>query len=538
MSVRAASLWATLVLVVPVARLAAQGASDPVIDTVIVVSHNVFDPPDGTPRFVARLGNALHITTRPGVIRRLTLMGPGTPVDSARLVETARYLRELGVFRFVLLDTVRVGDRLALRVETGDGWSTSPQLNFASAAGSVTWSAAMVERNFLGAATFVSLAYGHTPDRRSLDMQFESPGLLFHHAPLLVAYSDLSDGRLGAWSYGRPFYRTDARWSLETEGEAASHRVLEFPHPRVRLPDGTIADTVVTDSMWRRTLALSLTGGMALHATERSYLRLWISAGWRREDFAPEATSPTGYSGFGTVGAGVDAGHVRYAVFEHLNGFARREDVDLSSAVRVGVWAAPRAWGYPADRAGLGPEVKGQVGARWRSGLVLLRGEVHGVAGAAGLDSGLARGTLDVASLALPRQALLLHLEGGALRRPKFGQAFDPWSTQNGPRGFGAHAFTGTRLVYAMVEDRVLVADQLWGLVGLGVAPYLEYGGAWYPERGEATRLGGDAGLAFRLGSPRSVRGDVAELDVSWRWGDGFTGSPWALTFRRSFALK
>lgn len=514
-----------LALLAPAARLAAQRPADPVIDTVIVVSRNVFDPPDGTPRFVARLGNALHITTRPGVIRRLMLMGPGTALDSARMVETERALRELGVFRSVRLDTVRAGDRLALRVETGDGWSTSPQLNFASVAGSITWSAAMVERNFLGTATFVSLAYGHTPDRRSADLQFASPGLLFHHAPLLVAYSNLSDGRLGAWSYGLPFYRTDARWSLVTDGQAASHRVLEF------------RDGVRSDSAERRALAFTLTGGVALRATERSYVRLWAAAGWRREDFAPETTAAIAYSGFGTLGIGIAAARTRYAVFEHLNGFGRREDVDLSSAVRLGVWAAPRAWGYPAGRAGLGPEMQGQVGARWGSGLALLRGELHGVVGSAGVDSGFARASLDVASLGLPRQALLLHLEASALRRPKFGEVFDPWSTQNGPRGFGAHAFTGTRLVYAMLENRVLVADHLWGLVGLGVAPYLEYGGAWYAEF-EAARLGGDAGLALRMGSPRSVRGDVAELDVSWRWGDGFTGSPWALTFRKSFILK
>jgi hypothetical protein len=145
--------------------------------------------------------------------------------------------------------------------------------------------------------------------------------------------------------------------------------------------------------------------------------------------------------------------------------------------------------------------------------------------------------TLDVASLALSGQALLLHLEGGAQRRPKPGAVFDPWSTQNGPRGFGAHVFTGTRLVYAMLEDRVAVADQVWGVLGVGVAPYIEYGGAWHAGI-EPARLGGNAGVALRLGSPRSVRGDVAEIDVSWRWSKGFSTSPWALTFRRSFTLK
>ncbi len=516
--------------------LAAQAGNrpDPRLDTVIVVSHNVFDPPDGTPRLVAKVGNALHITTQPAVIRRLLLVGPGSTLDSARLVESERALRELGVFRSVRLDTLRVDGRLALRVETADGWSTSPQLNFSSSAGSTTWSAAMVERNFLGLATLVSASYGVTPDRNSFDLQFDSPGLLFRHAPLLTEYSNLSDGRAGAWSYGLPFYRTDARWSLVTTGNAASQRVLDFHHPFQQFPD-----SVVVDSAERRTLAFGLLGGMAVHATSRSYVRLWAGAAWRREDFVPKTTPlpPLPYSAFTTVGVGVDAAQVRFGVFEHLNGFARQEDVDLSSTVSLGLWAAPRAWGYGGDHAGLGPSVSGQVATRWPKGLALLRADAHGVYGRAGLDSGQAHATLDVASLAISRQAILLHLEGGAMAGQRPGTAFDPWATLNGPRGFGAHVFTGTRLVYAMLEDRILVADQLWGVLGVGVAPYLEYGGAWYAGM-EPSRLGGDAGLAMRLGSPRSVRGDVAEFAVSYRYRRFAGQGPWALTVRQSFALK
>lgn len=508
--------------------LAAQAGprSDPRIDTVIVVSRNVFDPPDGTPRIVARVGNALHITTRPAVIRRLLLVGVGSPLDSARLVESERALRELGVFRRVALDTLRIDGRLALRVETADGWSTSPQLNFSSTAGSTTWSAAMVERNFLGLATLVSASYGVTPDRHSLDLQFASPGLVFRHAPLLAAYSHLSDGDAGVWSYGLPFYRTDARWALVTSGEAATQRTLDF------------RDGVVSDSAVRHALVFGLTGGVALRATSREYLRLWAGAVWRREDYVPRTTPATRapYSAFGTVGLGIDAARVRFGVYEHLNGFARQEDVDLSSTLSLGVWAAPRAWGYAGDRAGVGPVVSGQLAARWRTGLALVRADAHGVYGQSGLDSGQTHASVDVASLALSRQALLLHVEGGAMQGQRPGTTFDPWATLNGPRGFGAHAFTGTRLVYAMLEDRILVADQLWGVVGVGVAPYVEYGGAWYGGQ-ESARLGGDAGLALRLGSPRSVRGDVAEFAVSYRYRR-FAGGPWALTVRKSFALK
>ena len=141
-------------------------------------------------------------------------------------------------------------------------------------------------------------------------------------------------------------------------------------------------------------------------------------------------------------------------------------------------------------------------------GFSLLRLDSHGVVTSAGLDSGLVHASLDVVSIGLARQALLLHLEGGALRNPVFGEAFDPWVTQNGPRGFGAHVFTGTRLVYAVLEDRVLLSDALFGVLGVGAAPYVEYGGAGTRARraaGGRSRHGAAARLAA-LGAGRRRR--------------------------------
>src|SRR5256712_3129327 len=90
-------------------RLSAQ-----VIDTVVVVNRNVFDlEADGAaPGFLARLANALHVRTRPRVIRRALLVNPGDPYDSARVAESERALRGLFVFSRVRLDTVRIRGRL------------------------------------------------------------------------------------------------------------------------------------------------------------------------------------------------------------------------------------------------------------------------------------------------------------------------------------------------------------------------------------------------------------------------------------------
>ena len=142
-----------------------------------------------------------------------------------------------------------------------------------------------------------------------------------------------------------------------------------------------------------------------------------------------------------------------------------------------------------------------------------------------------------MASQNLPRQTTILHLEGGAIRGAKPGGEFDLWRDQNGPRVFGAHAFTGTRMVWLAFENRILVADDVWGLLGVGVAPFFDYGGAWYAD--ERARLGGDVGLALRLGPTRAVHGSVTEFAVGYRFGDGVApGKRWALTIREGIGFR
>src|SRR5437667_95129 len=373
----------------PPVRLSAQ-----TIDTIVVVNHNIFDLSNDAPGLLARLANALHVTTRAGVIRRTLFVNPGDRYDSARVAESERALRALYVFSRVRLDTTRIAGRLALRV--------------------------------------------------------------------------------------------------------------------------------------------GVSAGLALQATSRGFVRLWASGEWRREDFGPESTFVFPRSTFGAVGAGVDVGHVRFNVLERFNSYARREDVDLSQLLHVGVWAAPRAWGYPSERAGVGPELSGQVSALWRGGFAVLRGGANGVYTAAGLDTARVTGSFTVASQNLRRQTLILHLEGGALRRPKPGAEFDLWVLEKGPRVFGIHQFTGTRMLWLALEDRILVRDELWGLVGLGIAPFFDYGGAWW-YGDEPTRLGGDVGLALRMGPTRAVHGDVGEIALGYRFGRGFGG--WAVAVRKGVAF-
>jgi hypothetical protein len=386
---------------------------------------------------------------------------------------------------------------------TADGWSSKPQVSYSTAGGDQTWEVAFVEGNFLGTASQLALAYGQTPDRRKLELVYVNPHFLARRASLFLRTGDFSDGRRTSWQFGVPFYQTAARWAFETYGESADERVLVF------------RDGVLASSPQRRALRAGIAAGVAPHATSRDHVRLLFGAEWRREDFAPETTTVFPRSTFVTGRVGVEVGHVRFRVLEHVNSYGRREDVDLSQLLRVGA----------VVESGLGFEARAQVSAVWRRGFVVLRGDANGLG-----DSTRARAGLTVVSQNLPAQTLVAHVEGGALHRPKPGAEFDLWVDQRGPRLFGAHAFTGTRMAWLALEDRILVADNVWGLMAIGVAPFVDYGGAWYDD--EPARLEADAGVALRFGPTRSVRGEAAEIAVGYRFGSG-----WGIALRKGFVF-
>ena len=482
----------------------------PRIDTIVVENRNVFEGNDGAPDWFARLANKLHVKTRPSVIRRRLLLDRGDRFDLARMEESERALRSLGVFRQARVDTVtRADGRLALRAFTADGWSTQPQASFPSVAGQQTWSVGIVERNFLGTATELALIYGQDPDRTRLDFEFLNQHFFGRRTLLGVRYAALSDGKRGAWRFGLPFHETAAPHAVETYGEVAHERVLRF------------RDGALLDSSQHYLTRVGLTGGVSIGAatTTRRYSRLWGGWEWRREDFAASDTAQTPYSTFTTVRAGIELGVVRFRILEHFNSYARREDVDLSPVLRAGI----------VMQSGVGYEFRGQTSAVWKRGFAVLRVDANG------LDTTRTRAQVTVVSQNAPRHTLIAHAEGGIVTGPKPGAEFDPWVEQRGPRLFGLHAFTGTRMTWFVLEDRILLLDELMGVFALGAAPFVEYGGAWYDD--QPPRQGGDAGVSLRFGPTRAVRGEAAELAVGYRFGDGASGKRWGVTLRKGFSF-
>ncbi|HEY3011447.1 MAG TPA: POTRA domain-containing protein [Gemmatimonadales bacterium] len=492
-----------------------------VIQWVQISRRDIFDPNERS--WFARIANRLHFQTRAPVIRREVLLRPGEPYDSALVAESERNLRALGIFRRVQIDSVRTDSGLVLRVLTKDGWSTQLDWRFRSTGGEVAFTLGVVETNLLGTASTAAIRYRKDPDRSSVTLGFRRRRLFAGTVGLALQYENRSDGRGSALALERPFFAQTSPRAFRLEAEDHDERVLRF---REGLD-------VASDTLSRRFSLVRGSAAWALHAATSGYLRLGLAAQVRRDDTLRVGTGgPFPETVTGSVGPYLVWNRARFLVTRGYAGFAREEDVDIGTTLRMSMQLAPKLFGY--DRNGLGPEVSGRVGASLPGGFAYVDALADGVYTTAGLDSGSVQLGGTVVFQPGSRHVAILHVEGGWLKNPVPGEEFD-LGLGSGPRAFGSHAFTGDRSIFATAEYRYTVVDDLGGLMGLGLAGFVDHGGAWYA--GSPRRVGWDAGIGLRVGASRSSDTPALRFDLAHRFANDVEKAGWVLTVGKGFAF-
>jgi len=497
-------LAAALAVLLPSVSVAQQSPTDSstMVRAIEVRRLNVFAPSE-TRGFLPRMANKLHRTTRAAVVSRELLFKAGAPYDSAVVQETARNLRGLGIFRRVLVDSVRTDTGLVVKLTTADGWSTRIIANITSTGKNLVPVVGLADNNFLGTGTYVALRYRKHPDRSQIVATFQALRLLPDRVGITLQYEDLSDGRLSYASLFRPFYALSARASWGIAGDTRRIRILRFF-------DGS---DQARDSLQRRYSIGYGSVAVALRASSSGYLRVGLSGQARRDDYAAEARVDTlGHTVTGAFGAFLQWRRAHYLVSTGLQGFAREEDIDVGTAISAGVNLTARGLGYLED--GLVPALVVRAGFGRSDRFVQLYASSLGRFTAAGLDSGSVH--LAATSFVRPgsRQLAVLHAARGWQRRPAPGAEFD-LGLGLGPRAFRQHAFTGDRAFFTSAEYRYTLTDELLKLSALGLAGFVDYGGAWY--HGSRRRTGWDFGLGLRFGPTRINSVLNTRLDLAYR---------------------
>ena len=512
-----------LVALLGAARVVA--AQAPIVDSIAIVTDDIFAA-DESSNVLFDLANLLHVKTRTSIVRRELLFRAGEPYDADAVAETGRNLRALRIFRDVTIDSLRVNGRLVVRVHTSDGWSTSLNVGGGSTGNQFTWNLGLVESNLLGTATRVGVDYRKEVDRTAWRLSGTVPRLGASRVRLDGFYDALSDGSRWRANGGVPFRAYEDRMSVVVAADGGNHRRLVY------------RDGVLDQSWWYRADGVHAVGALAVRRSGTGYLRLGVGAQVRHHElvFQPDTSVPpavTPDSVFGAVGIVADWLVARYQVVRHFNGFGREEDLDLSTGLAGGLWAAPAAFGYGED--GIGFEAHARTGVPFGPNFMRLEARASGRLIAGGIDTATVVGTLTVGLRPLPRQSTVLYVRAGAEQRPVPSREFELGGRQGGPRAFQAYSFTGDRMLWGTLEHRWFITDDLFHLMGIGLASFVDWGGAWYHD--EAPRRGGDVGLGVRFGPSRASGLNVGRFDVAWRFGDGVGTDRWVLSFGNAYTF-
>ena len=192
------------------------------VGAIRLESHNIFSAPEisaarGLNRLLRRTMNALHVPTRPWVIRRELLLQRGERFDARLVAESERNLRALGILNRVAItptDTTSDG-RVDLVVRSHEAWTLSLGLSFALASsGDLRWNLALTERNFLGHGVFLQGVAGHDLDAHYGRLYLRQNRFLSTPLTFEGNWDERTDGHSRWLGLSVPF-RTEAQaWSF------------------------------------------------------------------------------------------------------------------------------------------------------------------------------------------------------------------------------------------------------------------------------------------------------------------------------------
>jgi hypothetical protein len=485
----------------------------PIIKYIEVRRSDIYDTSEAK-GFLPKAMNALHIMTRRGVVAREILFKVGQPYDSAKAAETARNLRALGVFRRVEVDSATTDSGFALKVYVQDGWSTQVDLRFRSTGKQTDWQVSLAEQNLFGTASAFITRYHHTPDRSSVNFQFIQKRLFARTVGLGVRYETRSDGKRALVNIGRPFFTLSDRFSVLTAFDTRNERVLQFR-------DGV---STASDSLRRRYILGRVEAAQALSAGTSGYLHLGVVGQVRREDYTVWPVRPATRTVTAAVGPFLEWRHANYVVTRNFARQGRDEDVDISNFARLDLLLAPGFLGY--DTAGVGAVATVRLGTRLPRGFAWLDARVNGLyaPSVSVIDSGSATLGATVVYALARRHLIIGHADVGWIKDPLPATEFD-LGFATGPRAFPIHAFTGDRTYFTTAEYRFTMAEDLFKAVDVGIAGFVDHGGAWYDN--EARRVGTDVGLGFRLSPSRAADANTTRLDLGYRFKNDRQRAGW-----------
>jgi hypothetical protein len=470
--------------------------------------------PDGLD--VIGWANWVHFKTRESVIERELLFHPGDVEDPPVLAETERNLRGIGILRNANVTSVAdEKDPAAADVDvvTDDAWTLQPKVSLAFLGGShVTGGAGIAEYNLFGFGNAAEVFRGTELYRKLNILGYNDNRVFGTHWHLQTIGTEDSDGRIRSLLLEYPFYSIQVPFSFTL---APSYIV-----DRERL----FAEPVQEPITFRRIqTAIAAEGDLALVATHDLVRRI----GLRYQEWDDTFTRARNYPTTAKLGFQDRRTHAIEATYTEwwphfikayfLDQLGHPEDKDLGFAYGLHIGYSPQSIGASSNELVLGSSMSlgGQLSAGTYSWLYL---QTAGRERAGRLSDSFvtAEGIIyqRLPKIANRQQTLVADARGdlssGLFRDHEFVAGGD----DGGLRGYPVNFVGGTRRLMVHLEDRVMIAEDLFHLISLGAVGFFDSGEVWGRGRSlEASNFLASVGVGLRIAGTRGTLQIPVRLD-------------------------
>lgn len=175
---------------------------------------NINDTTKKPTKKVEKIGNSLHLKTKPFTIRSLLLFKANQPLDSVRIKESERLIRSQRFIRRVRIRPVEVPgtDSVDLDIKVLDSWAIFPTGSLSTSSGRLN----INTRNFAGLGHYLGGQYRtrFNTDEDALRLQYSIPNIAQTFISSNILYDkDLADNYVKTISLNRNFYSPLTRWA-------------------------------------------------------------------------------------------------------------------------------------------------------------------------------------------------------------------------------------------------------------------------------------------------------------------------------------
>ena len=513
----------------------------------------IFEEKKGT---LYSIANSVKVSTQESVIRTEVLFREGDPYDPYLIRQTARNLRLQRYLRDIKVVPTFDGDAVDVTISARDSWTLIPFLSYSSGTGQRNRGVGLTEGNFLGGATRVDTRYQENSSRKTYAAAVVDPQFLGTRKNFQLGYADRSDGHVYQGGVGLPFRSLLQRdsWSTDFSRQNTIGRLFNFgtesyifrqhidefnalytfagpsDHPAIEDDPYTGIYKGQTVLSQRYSVGWSYQASSFYQATLKDYDDLDLDPAEVSNDPADLASNRR----FSGIVAQYQTIKPEFISMNYIDRFDRVEDYNLGDESLVSLLLAPESLGsmhnsvlFNSNRS------KG-----WRfSERSFLRGEVGG---ASRLDNSQLNNTL------LRGEAKYYAVMGDWFAGDRFlgrhtfasqffadfGEKLDRdrqlvLGADNALRGYEINTFEGDKRMALNLEERAHLTDDLFQLVSLGTALFVDVGGTTRDSLYSivSDNLYGDVGFGLRFCFPRSSGGGIVRMDVAFPWRDGPDGS-------------